>query len=104
MTIAALKLLDNKTLCSCSVRNFSCAGSGWVSVGAGGALGLRAMLGALERGASAGQVNVGVNLAMALIVQPLWMLDRPDVPNAPLWQPLSCSLIFFLHIHIELNT
>lgn len=52
--------------------------------------------GALERGASAGQVNVWVNVAMAAIVQPLWLLDRPDLPNAPLWQPLSCSLIFFL--------
>lgn len=52
--------------------------------------------GTLERGANASQVNVAVNVAMALIVQPLWLLERPDVPNAPLWQPLLCSLIFFL--------
>jgi drug/metabolite transporter (DMT)-like permease len=52
--------------------------------------------GALERRAMSAQVNVAVNVAMALIVQPLWLLDRPDLPNAPLWQPLLCSLIFFL--------
>ena len=52
--------------------------------------------GALERRATAAQVNVAVNVAMALIVQPLWLLDHPGVPNAPLWQPLLCSLIFFL--------
>jgi drug/metabolite transporter (DMT)-like permease len=52
--------------------------------------------GALERRATSSQVNVAVNVAMALIVQPLWLLGRPDIPNAPLWQPLLCSLIFFL--------
>jgi drug/metabolite transporter (DMT)-like permease len=52
--------------------------------------------GALERGTNASQVNVAVNVAMALIVQPLWLLERPEVPNAPLWQPLMCSVIFFL--------
>lgn len=51
---------------------------------------------ALERGASSAQVNVAVNVGMALIVQPLWLLERPDIPNAPLWQPLVCAGIFFL--------
>ncbi len=51
---------------------------------------------ALERGASAAQVNVAVNVGMGLIVQPLWILDRPEIPNAPLWQPLLCGGIFFL--------
>lgn len=51
--------------------------------------------GALERGATAAQVNTAVNVSMALIVQSLWLLDRPDIPNAPLWQPLLCSVIFF---------
>lgn len=51
---------------------------------------------ALERGSTAAQVNIAVNVAMAVLVQPLWLLDRPEIPNAPLWQPLLCSVIFFL--------
>lgn len=50
---------------------------------------------AIHRGVTANQVNLGVNVAVALIVQPLWLFDRPEVANAPLWQPLLCGLIFF---------
>lgn len=50
----------------------------------------------LERRATAGQVNCYANLIMALVVQPLWWLDRPDIPNAPLWQPLVCCATFFI--------
>lgn len=50
---------------------------------------------AIQRGVTSNQVNLGVNLAVAFIVQPLWLLDGPDVVNAPLWQPLLCGLIFF---------
>lgn len=51
---------------------------------------------AIQRGVTANQVNLGVNLAVAVIVQPLWLFDRPEAANAPLWQPLLCGLIFFV--------
>ncbi len=51
---------------------------------------------ALLRGASANQVNLAANLGVVLLTQPFWFLDRPDLPNAPLWQPLLCSVTFFL--------
>jgi len=51
---------------------------------------------AIERGATTNQVNVFTNLLMALIVQPFWLFDRPDVLNAALWQPLLCGTIFFI--------
>ncbi len=51
--------------------------------------------GAIERGASSAQVSLLTNLAIAVITQPLWFFDRPEVANAPLWQPLLCSLILF---------
>jgi len=51
---------------------------------------------ALGKGASAAQVNFAANLAMALLVQPLWLFDRPEVPNPPLWQPLVCCVTFFV--------
>jgi len=50
---------------------------------------------AILRGATANQVNLGVNLALALIVQPLWLLDDPGAANAALWQPLLCGILFF---------
>jgi drug/metabolite transporter (DMT)-like permease len=51
--------------------------------------------GAIERGATSAQVSLVTNLTIALITQPLWLFDRPEVPNAPLWQPLFCSLFLF---------
>lgn len=51
---------------------------------------------ALERGATSNQVTNCTNLLMALLVQPFWLLDRPEIPNAPLWQPILCGLLFFL--------
>lgn len=51
---------------------------------------------ALLRGASSSQVNLAANLGVVLLTQPFWFLDRPELPNAPLWQPLLCSVTFFL--------
>lgn len=51
--------------------------------------------GAIERGATGAQLNCAVNLAMALITQPLWFFDRPEIPNAPLWQPAVCCVFLF---------
>lgn len=50
---------------------------------------------AIERGASAGQVALMTNVVTALITQPLWLFDSPEVANAPLWKPLLCSVILF---------
>ena len=58
----------------------------------GGSLFLKS---AIERGATANQVNAVTNLLMALLVQPLWLLDRPEIVNATLWQPALCGVIFF---------
>lgn len=52
--------------------------------------------GAIQRGVTASQVNLGVNVAVALLVQPLWLLDDPQAANAPLWQPLLCGFLFFI--------
>lgn len=51
---------------------------------------------ALGRGATANQLNLCVNVALALVVQPLWFFDRPEIPNAPMWQPIACCLCFFI--------
>lgn len=51
---------------------------------------------AFERGAATAQVNITVNIGMALIVQPLWLLDSPGIANAPLWQPVFCGGLYFL--------
>ncbi len=51
---------------------------------------------AIERGATANQVNVFTNLIMALLVQPFWLFDRPGIPNAALWQPALCGALFFI--------
>ena len=51
---------------------------------------------AIERGATANQVNVFANLLMALVVQPVWFFDQPDSANAPLWKPLLCGALFFV--------
>jgi drug/metabolite transporter (DMT)-like permease len=50
---------------------------------------------AIERGATANQVNACTNILMAILVQPLWLFDRPSIANAPLWQPVLCGSIFF---------
>ncbi len=50
---------------------------------------------AIERGATASQLALVTNLAGAVVTQPLWFFDRPEVANAPLWQPLLCSVILF---------
>lgn len=51
--------------------------------------------GSIERGASSSQVSLFTNLLVALLTQPMWLFDRPEVPNAPLWQPLLCSVVLF---------
>lgn len=51
---------------------------------------------AIERGATSSQVNACTNLLMALLVQPFWLLDQADLPNAPLWQPVLCGTLFFI--------
>ncbi len=50
----------------------------------------------LGRGATGNQVNLCANLALALVVQPLWFFARPEVPDAPLWQPLASCGFFFI--------
>jgi drug/metabolite transporter (DMT)-like permease len=50
---------------------------------------------AMGRGANAAQVNLMANLAVALVVQPLWLIDNPDLPNAPIVLPLLACLTFF---------
>jgi len=59
----------------------------------GGSLFLKA---AIERGATANQVNAYTNIIMTLIVQPLWLFDNPGIANAPLWQPALCGTLFFI--------
>lgn len=51
---------------------------------------------AIERGATANQVNAYTNIVLAISVQPFWFFDRPHIPNADLWQPVVCGAIFFL--------
>lgn len=51
---------------------------------------------AIERGATANQVNACTNIAMAFIMQPLWLLDQPAIANAPLWKPVLCGTLFFI--------
>jgi len=49
----------------------------------------------LQRGANAAQVNFASNLAMGLVVQPLWFFQGPEA-GPPLWQPVVCAITFFL--------
>ncbi|MEX1119601.1 MAG: hypothetical protein WEB60_12490 [Terrimicrobiaceae bacterium] len=50
---------------------------------------------ALGKGANAAQVNLCANLGVALVVQPLWLIQSPEVPNAPLFLPAMACLTFF---------
>lgn len=49
----------------------------------------------LLRGATASQVNLWSNIAMALIVQPLWIFDDPLHANAPWFVPAITTVTFF---------
>ncbi len=51
---------------------------------------------ALSRGATASQVNLTVNLGVALCVLPLWGFDNPAIPNAPPLLPILAALTFFI--------
>lgn len=51
---------------------------------------------ALGKGATANQLNLCANVGLALGVQPLWLWASPEVADAPLWQPLICSGLFFI--------
>lgn len=50
---------------------------------------------ALGKGANAAQVNLCANLGVAIVVQPLWLIESPEVPNAPLLLPALTCLTFF---------
>jgi len=50
---------------------------------------------ALEKGVTAAQVNLIANIAVGLVVQPMWLLDDPEVINAAWHFPLiSCATFF----------
>lgn len=48
----------------------------------------------LGRGATAGQVTLWSNIAMGLLVQPLWFFEDPALPNAHWVMPLLACLAF----------
>ena len=50
---------------------------------------------ALGKGAKAAQVNLCANLGVAMVVQPLWFIQSPEIPNAPLILPAMACLTFF---------
>jgi drug/metabolite transporter (DMT)-like permease len=48
------------------------------------------------RGATSGQVNLTANIALGLVVQPLWFFASADIANPPLWLPAITCFTFFL--------
>jgi len=50
----------------------------------------------LIKGATPARLNLWANIAMAIIVQPLWLLDDPNHLNAPWLLPVVVTLTFFL--------
>lgn len=50
----------------------------------------------LGRGTTGNQVNLYVNIGLALVTQPLWFFASPEIPDAPLWQPLASCGFFFI--------
>lgn len=51
---------------------------------------------ALEKGITTAQVNLVANVAVGLVVQPLWLLDNPTVANAAWHFPLISCVTFFI--------
>ena len=51
---------------------------------------------ALGKGARAGHLNLWSNLSMAIIAQPFWFFEDPNLPNAPIWLPMVTCATFFL--------
>lgn len=50
----------------------------------------------LQKGATPMQLNLWSNIAMGLLVQPLWRFDSPEIPNTQLILPLLAATSFFV--------